>query len=968
MGIETTLIGRERELSGIEGLLAAVDSGGWQVLAISGEPGIGKTRLLSELGSRAAARAYTVLSGRGTELEREVPFAALVEALDDFLGSLGPRRLQALGARLPHLAGVFPAVGGLVAAQTGLAAERYRHHRAIRALVEQLAAARPLVLVLDDVHWADPASVEAIAHLLRRPPVAPGLLALSFRTGQASPILAGALKAAARDTRTDELVLGTLSEEQAATLLASEPEAERRRIFLESGGNPFYIEQLLRAPRSLEALNRAAAAVDGTVRIPAAVVAAIEEELRQLPTYARRMLEGAAVAGEPFEPELAAETAGLEPERALALLDELVARDCVRAEPAPRRFRFRHPIVRRAVYDAIPPGRRLAAHRHAAAALGQLGAPAIAGAHHIALSARPGDDAAIASLTDAAVQVAGRAPASAAHWFAVALSLLGAAQVQRRLSVLAPLAEAQAAAGRLADARDTLVKMIAELGADSRVGLSDAVATLASVELHLGRHSGARRRLEAALAAIGDRSSPQAIPLLLALALDLAYQGDWKPGVEVSATALAAAATAGDPPVLAAARSVLTVMLEGAGEIDASIDRCRVAAAELDALSDDQVSRRLDVAYHLGTAESFLERFDDAARHLERGVQIALACGNGQFIVPTRTFLAYTLLHLGRLDDALRVADEAVETGRLLRVPAGTAWALAVTAAAWSAIDPRHALRLGQEALDVLRDVDDNVIADATHAHFACVCADAGEHERCIEHMHQAGAPRFERFEPGRRYFFAEALVRSTLATSRLDEARAWAARGEEFAADLDLPVAGAAVQRARALVQLADGNADAAADLALQAADAAAGRGARIEAARSRILAARALATTGSRDLSIKELRAAHADLARCGARRLAHQAAHELRALGAPTPAPVARRAGDIGTTELSTREREVATLVAAGHSNREIAAALYLSPKTIEGNMRRIFEKLGVTSRAQLAATIARAEPSNQSPPRA
>jgi DNA-binding NarL/FixJ family response regulator/tetratricopeptide (TPR) repeat protein len=981
---ETKLTGRTQELDRIGIALADLEGGESQLLAITGEPGIGKTRLLAELRARAHTRGHTVLAGRSTEFERESPFGTLVEALDDFLASFSARRLKVIGERLPHLTGVFPALSRVTTAESGPALERYRHHRAIRALLEDLALKRPLVLVLDDVHWADAASVEAIAYLLRRPPTAPVLLVLSCRSGQAPAMLIDALAGATREARAEHLALGPLSELEAATLLAGEPDPpRRRRIYIEAGGNPFYIEQLLRT----DSAPRAASDSSGVERspefgttakselsaergqpelglpdqIPPAVAAALAQELRHLSPRARRMLEGAAVAGEPFEPELAAEAVGLEPELALELLDELIACDCVRSETLPRRFRFRHPIVRRAVYDSIAPGRRLAAHGRVAQVLHQLGAPAAARAHHVALSARLGDEGAIAVLEQAASQVAAGAPASSAEWLAVALSLLPSDHAERRLALLSSLAQAQAAAGRLTAAHATLVEITAGLPPDADSGWSQAVASLASVELALGRHSGAHSRLEHALAAIPDQSTPHAVPLLVALAMDVSYQGDFERGSQACVRALAAS-VGGDPALRALARAVLALMLElqGSGASAAARDCATLAASEFEALTDEQLAGQLDLPYHLGLVETLLERFEQAARHLQRGIAVALACGNSQFIVSTRAFLAYCLMYLGRTEDALHVADEAVETGRLMRVPAVSAWALTTAASAWSAVDTREALRLGEEALATLGDLDDSMMADTTHGHFAVICADAGQHERCIEHMKLAGAPDFERFgEPGRRCFWTEALVRSTLALGRLSDAREWAALGEELAADLGLPVAEAAVRRARAMVLLAEGESQAAAELALAAAAGAAAHGTPIEAARSRSLAGRALAAAGQPARAITELHAARAELLRCGARRLEQEVARELRALGVSAPAPVSRRPGDTGTRQLSRREREVATRVAAGESNPEIAAALYLSPKTIEGHMRRIFEKLDVSSRAQVAATIAREE---------
>jgi DNA-binding NarL/FixJ family response regulator len=949
------LVGRERELAALERVLGELEEDASRVLVISGEAGIGKTRLLEELARLAAQRDYVVLAGRGTELELEVPFGLVIEALDDYLRRLPPSRLDALAQRLPELAAVLPVVAELVVVAPAPATERYRHHRAILALTEELAAERPMVVILDDLHWADPASAEAVAHLLRRPPQAPVLLALSHRPAGLRADLAAALDAVEREPWATHLRPAALLAADAQKLLAGAPEPLRRRIIEESGGNPLYIEQLLRAGSDPAAPLPAGSRADGSgPPTPAGILATVGEELRRLSGDVRSLLEGAAVAGEPFDPGFAASVGAVAAERASAALNELIAYDLVRAGPSPLTFRFRHPVVRRAVYDSIPAGRRLAAHRTAADLLAATRAPAALRAHHLALSARHGDDQAIAVLGEAAQQSLTSAPASAAQWLAVAISLLPEDRSAQRLELLSTLAQAQAASGFLPQARETLITATGGLPPGSP-SWAAAIAALASVELALGSHGGARRRLEAALQLVGDQV-PERVPLLVELAVEVGYQGDFARAVREAKEAEAIAIALGDRALRGLSRSMLVIGYSGTGELAAGRASGALAAADLDGLTDEQLSGRLELAHHLGLGECFLEQYADAARHLSRGIEVALEYGHGHFLVQSRTSLTFALYHQGEVAAALRAAEEAVDTGRLLAVPGALAWALSISALAWSAVDARVTVALGEEGMALLADVDDSIICDASRGHFGLALANIEQHSRADELIEQAGAPDFERFEPGRRCFLAEARVRCALAGDRLDEARRWAELAERFAAGLELRVAVATVSRSRALLLLAEGEADQAAALALDAVREAGQAGAPLEAERSRIVAGRALAAAGARDQAVAELRIARTQLAERGARRLADQAGRELRALGAAAPSPVPRRPGDGGTVELSRREREIAELVADGYSNRDIARLLYLSPKTIEGHMSRIFAKLEIGSRAQLAAIVA------------
>jgi len=285
------------------------------------------------------------------------------------------------------------------------------------------------VLALDDLHWADDASLELLSPLLRQRPRARVLLAFAHRPRQLALGAPAAVVRSITGQADERLELAPLSPAEAEGLLGERvPAALRPDLSRESGGNPFYLGELARhAGSPLDASHTQAAPGD----IPAAVSAALDAELAALSPRGTEVARAAAVAGEPFEPELVAAVAELAEAETLAAVDELVRLDLVRPALTPRRFAFRHPIVRRAVYEAAAPGWRIAAHARAAEALERAGASPLARARHVEYSASPGDEAAVEVLAAAGHAAAPRAPAVAAHWYEAALRLLPSAARRR---------------------------------------------------------------------------------------------------------------------------------------------------------------------------------------------------------------------------------------------------------------------------------------------------------------------------------------------------------------------------------------------------------------------------------------------------------------------------------------------------------------------------------------------------------
>ena len=910
------LVGRTSERAALAAALERVRGGATgQVVAVVGEPGIGKSRLLAELVD--CADGCVVLGAAASEFEDDLPYGVWSEAIDSHLRALDERRRARLGVE---------AVEGL------RGGDRHRLHRALRDLLEQLAAARPLVLWLDDLHWADGASVDAIAALVRRPPEAPVLPALAAREGRLPRALVAALAGAARDGRVTDLPLRPLSEAEAAELVGGDVGA----IYALSGGNPFYLEQLARS--------------DG---VPATVALALTAELAALGTDARRLLEAAAVVGDPFEPALAAEVAELEEAQAPAALDALLARTLVRPADGARRFAFRHPVVRHAVYDGAPGGWRLAAHGRAAAALERRGAGLVARAHHVEHAADLGDEASLALLEAAARELQHPAPASSARFHAAALRLLpdGPKHHDRRVGTLVALAEAQSAAGDREAARLTLEAALLD-ARDAQEQHALAVR-VANMEVWLGEEEQARRRLLVALGDLPAEPSRDRVRLHLAIGLLEQLTGEHESARAHARDARADGEVLGDAVLVAAAlalEAIAAVALDTGDYVHAR------ATAAFAALTDGEATSRLPGLTMLAWADSARGRFEHALDELDRARRLAAATGREPVLILVAAEAVRPLRELGRLAEAVAAGEEGLDRARLSgNRPQQLEAQSALAGARLAAGDVTGALREAEEAAELGR----SRAGQPQWVHGAALTA-AGNADRAVPLLRDA----VPRVPPVLRAEAVADLVDALLASGDVAGARDALRPAAEVAGARDAPAfdvgggwAAAVAARAQAAVLLAEGRAD-------EAAAAARVPASPLLAARLRLLEGRAVGAAGERPAALAALTAAEAALSSYGAARWRDEAVRELRRLGHR----VRREPGD-ALGALTGREREIADLVAAGRTNREVAEQLVLSPKTIEAHLRNIYAKLGVRSRVELTRSVTqtRSHPTATTAPR-
>ena len=922
IGAMRRFVGRAAELAELEAALTAAGEGRPEVVLVGGEAGVGKTRLIAEAAARAAGRGTIVAIGGCVELTAgAAPYLAFTDALRDLGRAVGPRAWERLRAGAPaELAGVLPGASEAPAVRTDPAA-RSRLLGQAHDLLAEAASTAPLLLVLEDVHWADRSTLDLAAYLARAVRGERIALVTTYRSDETPrrPVLRSWLTELPRGVR--RIDVEPFDEAEIAELLAADP-ATAASIARRSGGNAFLAEELY-------------VAAGDEATLPASIRDLLGVRIAALAPPAQAVLRAAAAAGARVDDELLAAVVDQLASELAAGLREAVAHHLL--EERDGRLAFRHELVREAAYAELLPGERRRLHAACARVLEQrpeLGESAASAAASVARHWDAAGDAerAVAACLRAADAALGvHAPAEALVLYRRALELEAGTA---RLDVFERAAEAAVLAGEAEIALELL---------DEALAIADSAAEPVRVGvLHSQRAwyswaGGAygpstREHHDRALALIP--ASPPSEARARAVT-DLAYtemlDGRNAEAVERAEEALAAARAAGAREIEGLALNVLGVSRGVLGDNEAAIECLREAVA---------IARETCASEPLGRAYV----------NLSAGLDIA-----------------------GRYAEAVQVALEGAETTRRLGLTRHWSAFLAGNAA-------ESMITLGrlQEAQELVDDTLARDVSEMAESHLTLLCAELalqrGDHDACeaaLTATRELGLVLRSAEITGTAARIAAELE---IARGRLDEARAIVAEGLERPSDdgriiAGLVVAGlAAGGDARALLARLDDLGPAAALPLTRALIATAHAEATRLAARWHEAAELLEALPWPHRAGHARLREAEALLA-AGAGR--DEAAEPLRAAAAAARAPRAHgllreverlaaraRIGvDAPQVEpgagLTPREAEVLVHLAAGRTNRQIADALYISPRTAGVHVSRILAKLGATTRGEAAA---------------
>jgi len=927
------LLEREAELAVIAAGVDAAKGGRGSIVLVSGPAGIGKTAVLAAADVPEGMRR---LAARGGELECELALGVARQLLEPALSKADT------AARARLLTGTGPAVAafeGVAAGDGDQSAILHGLHR----LVANLARERPLLLDVDDVQWADAASLRLLAFLARRITALPALLLLARRSGEPATDEA-ALRAIASEPHSRERVLSSLSP-AATTRLVRELIGTRaderfcRACHAASAGNPFVLRELVGALRDSGVPADAEGASQVAEAGPPTVARWVLARLARLPAGATELARAVAVLGEHADVGRAARLARLSLADTEAALDALIEAELLAAT---RPLDFIHPVLRAAVHDAMPPGRRSRTHRNAARLLREQAAAPGAVAMHLLATEPAGErwvtdallDGARAALAQGAPEVAARhvqralAEPPPTDLRPALLRTLGNAE--RRLGRSTAEEHFLAALEGTTDARaraETLLDMLIT-GAPGNVTalVRQAMQEVAPVDPELALILRARLLIRLEL------TDEPLEPEMRAAEQALATHPEDTLGARLLAGMLARhTALRGRPR-----QSVLALAYRAVAD-----DDCY--AADLEAGYPHTYGlTALALADELGLAERRLTQAADGAERRGSLVGAGIALF-GRARVRARS----GALALGS-DDGRRALELATRTSE--------GWLIAMAAAALvEALTQRGEINAAEEALKQ-HGLTDTLSPNPYHYEVtlsrSLLRLAAGR--PAAAHADAAAAGRFAETVDLRNPILAPWRSRAALALialGRSAEAHELARKELAIADAADIP---SAIGTARRVLALATGG-DAAIPLLRDAVAVLDCAPAPVELARALTDLGAALRRAGRRQAAREPLARALELAHRHGATLLANTARTELLAAGARP-----RRVVRSGVDALTPSERRVAELAAAGLSNAEIATRLFITAKTAEHHLAAVYRKLDIRSRHQLPATLKTVNP--------
>jgi DNA-binding CsgD family transcriptional regulator len=895
------LFGRDAERAAIGALLDAARDSRSGALVVRGEPGIGKSALLED--TRDRANDMHVLSARGVESESELPFAALHQLLRPALDKV--ERLPP-----PQAAALRVALG----LEDAPADQRFLVFAACLSLLSELADRRPVLCLVDDAHWLDTASADGFLFVARRLEAEGIVMLFAAREGDIRAFDAGdipSLMLEGLDADAAETLLSRVSGRTAATV--------RDRLIAQARGNALALVELP------SALNEAQLAGDEPMPEALPLTAQLEriflQRVRRLPDEAQRALLIAA-ADDAEDAALVTRAAELLGVGARAL-DVAEAANLITVHGT--RVVFRHPLVRSAVYEAATASDRRDAHRALAQAL-EHEDQSDRRAWHLAASVLEKDADAVRALEEAAAHAEQRGGYTAA-----AKALARAAELSDDASARGRRLAGAARAASIAGADDYAVALADEARPLVRDPLLQAelASAIGAANVRRGRPSDGLPSLIEAAREVGPLDPHKAFELIiwataaawtgadtasLAKISQAAEKvvfagGDGESTYVVQILAAFAQAAEGgttdageleqvfgwasgsDDAIVVFFVSVLLMVMGDDRSFAALIDRAASLArarGELGLLAEALTTRSIQ--------EAMVQRFDQAARDANESLQFASDLGYTNIATRARIVLAHVAAIRGNDEEVHRYSDEVREIAAAHGLPRLVS----------SAIHAVAILDLGRgrwtDALGRLQLIDDPLRAGQALPDAVEAAARAGELDTARELLAvletRAGSSR------------------QPWVQARLESCRAILVDGEKATACFEKAIAFGPSKRP-------------------------------FDHARIQLLYGEHLRRLHRRTDARVQLRAALEGFERSRAEPWSERARAELRASG-----ETARKRDPSTIDQLTPQELQIAGLVAEGLSNKEIASQLFLSPRTIDYHLRKVFAKLGITSRMQLA----------------